>query len=337
MKIAVIGAGAIGSLVAGYLKLKQQDVTLVCRPETVSRIARDGLRISGVRGEFNVAIDTRERLDASADVAILATKTQDVEAAVRENQDFLECSAVLTTQNGVQADSIVSRYIPPETIISSIVMFGATSLAPGEVVHNFEGAWLLGRPFIANDSRVAELGVVLDAVTPTIITEELRGMKYLKIFVNANNCIPAVLGVSMQDAFSNIGVSRISVAMWKEGLEVVRRARIPLVSLPDFPLERLTGLAAMPLEQAARVVSGVMVNLSDTPLYGSILQSIKRGRRSEIDYINGEFVRIASENDAKAPLNKKLVEMVHRVEETGTFFTVEELFQETAAFTDTIR
>ena len=63
-----------------------------------------------------------------------------------------------------------------------------------------------------------------------------------------------------------------------------------------------------------------MKNLSKEPLYGSILQSIMRGRRSEIDYINGEFVRLAKNNNLHASLNGALVDMVHEVEENNRFY-----------------
>jgi 2-dehydropantoate 2-reductase len=81
----------------------------------------------------------------------------------------------------------------------------------------------------------------------------------------------------------------------------------------------------MPCSEAAKVFSGIMTNLSKDPLYGSILQSIKRARVSEIDYINGEFVNLAKQNFLSAPLNEKLVAMVHEVELTHEFFTKEQL------------
>jgi len=68
---------------------------------------------------------------------------------------------------------------------------------------------------------------------------------------------------------------------------------IKLVNLPDFDLEKFRGLTNMPFEQSAQIFSGIMANLSKEPLYGSILQSIKRGKPSEIDYINGEVVNLA--------------------------------------------
>lgn len=334
MRIAVIGAGAIGGLAAGYLKSKGEDVSLVAHTDSARAIKEKGLRISGVRGSFDIKIDAAEKLNYKPQILILATKTQDIVEAVKDNLDFTSGVTVVTTQNGVQADNLVSEYIPKENIISSIVMFGSTLLKPGEIVHNFEGSWILGRIFARNDRKVIEVSEVLNKIFPAIVAEEIEGMKYLKIFVNANNCIPAILGVSMQEAFSDIEVGRISIAIWKEGLEVVDKSGINLVSLPDFPLERLMKLTSLPAAEAGKIFSGIMANLSREPLYGSILQSIKRGRPSEIDYLNGEFVRIAKANNLDSPLNEKLTAMVHQVEAGHKFFSRQELLDNTKGLVD---
>lgn len=332
MKIAVIGAGAIGGLVAGYLKLKEPDVSLVGRPDSVKAIKENGLEIKGIRGAFNIKIDAYEKLNFNPELIILATKTQDIDTALRENLRFIKGSPILTTQNGIQAENLASNYLPKEKIISSIVMFASTYLEPAKIMHNFEGSWIIGRFFAKNDEDVVRISKILDKAFPAILAEELAGMKYLKIFVNANNCIPAILGKSMQEAFSDIEISRISIAIWKEGLDIVRKAGINLVSLPDFPLERLTKLASLPTPEAAKVYSGIMTNLSREPLFGSILQSIKRNRDSEIDYINGEFVNLAKKNNLSAPLNEKLVEMVHQVEGNKSFFDKEHLLNNVKQF-----
>lgn len=332
MKIAVIGAGAIGNLVAGYLKNKGEGVSLVGRPSSVKAIRENGLRIEGVRGSFDIKIEVSEKLNYSPELIILATKSQDVEEALKENSAFIEDGQIVTTQNGISADDITARYIPKEKVISSIVMFGSTCLEPSKVVHNFEGSWIVGRAFGKIDEKTIEISKVLNKIFPAIVTQDLKGMKYLKIFVNANNCIAAILGVSMQEAFSDIDVSRISIAIWKEGLEVVSKCGIDLVSLPDFPLERLTKLTVLPGQEAAKIFSGIMANLSKEPLYGSILQSIKRGRPSEIDYINGEFLRLANEFNLSAPLNARLVQMVHQVEATKKYFAKEELLNAAKQF-----
>ena len=76
MKITVIGAGAIGNLVAGYLKLKNEDVSLIGHSETLAAIRSSGIHIRGARGDFQVSIDITERLTYKPDLVILTTKTQ---------------------------------------------------------------------------------------------------------------------------------------------------------------------------------------------------------------------------------------------------------------------
>jgi len=325
MKIAVLGAGAIGALAGGYLKLKNHDVVLIARKPSVEKIKKNNLLISGIRGNFNIAVPAAEKLTFQPECVILAVKTQDVETVVRENISYLRNVPILTVQNGVRSDFIVARFLPGETIISSIVMFGATYLNPGEITHNFEGNWIMGSMSGFPAGSLKQIRDVFNDVFPVIITDNIQGMKYLKIFVNANNCLPAILGMSMQEAFADKDVSAISIAIWKEGMKVLQKAGLQLVSLPDFPLERITGLISIPLPEAAGIFSGIMVSLSKEPLYGSILQSIKRGKPSEIDYINGEFIALAREHNNDAPLNQKLVHMVHEVERTGKFFSRRDL------------
>mgnify|MGYP001565895547 CR=1 FL=1 len=332
MKIAVVGAGAIGGLVAGYLKLKGEDVCLTAHPDSVKAIKEKGLEIQGVRGNFSVNIDVEARLQTQPFLAILATKTQDLEFALKENLGYLKASLILTTQNGIQADGLTKQYVDKRNIISSIVMFGSTLLEPGKIMHNFEGEWIIAKAFGANDESVIKVGSILNKAFTVVVSEDLLGMKFLKIFVNANNCIAAILGKSMQEAFQDIDIAKISIAIWKEGLEIVNKSGIRLSSLPDFPLERLTKLTSLPVLEAAKIYSGIMKSLSKEPLYGSLLQSIKRGKASEIDYINGEFVRLSRNHGASAPLNEKLVEMVHQVEQTHRFFTREELLSRVKGF-----
>jgi 2-dehydropantoate 2-reductase len=320
MRIAVIGAGAIGCLVAGYLKEKQEEVTLVGHAQAVNAIKENGLCISGVRGDFKVGISISDTLNYAPDLAILATKTQDIESVLQGNSYLLQNSLLLTTQNGMQADNLVAKYLPGKNIISSIVMFGATLLEPGKVVHNFEGSWIIGSQIQSRPTaELTDLSLILDKIFPAIISEDIKGMKYLKVFVNASNCLPAIIGKSMQEVFSDLEISRISIGIWKEAFEIINKLGIQLVSLPGFPVENLTRLISMPSTNAAAIFSGIMKNLSQEPLYGSILQSIMRKRASEIDYINGEFVRLAQEHNLCAPLNKILVEMVHQVEENQVF------------------
>lgn len=326
MKIAIIGPGAIGGLVAAYLSAKGEDVVLIGRSTTASIIREHGLKISGVRGDLKAQVRIYESLVSKPDMLILATKTQDIQEALTDCKGLIDDSVVVTVQNGIRADEFVSGFVPKEHIVSSICMFGSTYVNPGTIVHNFEGPWIIGDMFGPSPSeKVIAASLVLDKAFPVVISENIEGMKYLKIFVNANNCIPAIMGKSMQEVFSDQEISRVSIAIWKEGFRLMSEAGIKLVSLPGFPVENVTRLISMPPAEAAKVFSGFMTKLSADPVYGSILQSIKRGRASEIDYINGEFAALSHRINFPAPLNERLVELVHEVEKTHRFLGKDEL------------
>ncbi|MBI5149517.1 MAG: 2-dehydropantoate 2-reductase [Candidatus Omnitrophica bacterium] len=326
MNIAIIGAGAIGSVVAAYLTKAGERVVLLARPEQAQAIEHNGLQVRGTRGEERIQIAVRPELDQQHyDLVIFTVKTQDIEDVCRANRQSLQGSCILSSQNGVQADNILRQYFPAQNIYSSIVMFGATYTSPGEVVFNFDGDWIIGKPFGPRDEKLDTIAGVLKKGFNIVAADDIVGMKWLKLFVNFNNCIPALTGKSMQETFADMDLCRLSILLLKEGVGILQKNGVRLVSLPQFPAERVYGMANMPLDQAAGIINKTLTTLSKEPLYGSILQSIMRGRASEIDYINGQVVRMARVPAQEAVLNAKIVEMVHQVEGRKKYFSVEEI------------
>ncbi len=325
MNIAIIGAGAIGSVVAVYLAKAGEDIVLVGRKDQVEAIQKNGLRVVGARGEETFPVQALARLDREYDLVIFTVKTQDIEEACAHNKAFLKKCLVLSSQNGVQSDTILAKHFDKARLYSSIVMFGATYTEPGQAVFNFEGDWIIGKPFAGNDENTPRIAQALGKAFSAVVSDNITGMKWLKLFVNFNNCIPALTGRSMQETFADMDLCRLSILLLKEGLAIVQKSGIQLGSLPQFPAERIYGMANMPLEQAAGMINKTLTTLSKEPLYGSILQSIIRGRASEIDYINGQVVKMVRNPKEEAPLNTRVVEMVHQVEQRKKYFTIDEI------------
>lgn len=328
MKVAILGCGAIGGLFLGYLSGENVDVVGIVKDYQKESLLADGLFIEGSRGKNTYKVRVDNKLEEKVDLAIFASKLADLEALIKENLEYLKDATILSTQNGVRADYILSEYFSKEKIITGIVMFGATFYRPNRVVHNFKGNLILGNIFNKEVMNIDEVASLLKSVFDVAVLDKIKGAKYLKLFINLNNCIPAILGLSMQEAFADINVAKLAIKLNKEAFNVVKSSDIELADLPTYPLARLEGLVSMDIERAAGIFSKVMASLSKEPLYGSILQSIKSGKPSEINYINGEIVKIASENNLKAPLNSKIVELIHRVEGSKKFFKKEELLKE---------
>jgi 2-dehydropantoate 2-reductase len=114
----------------------------------------------------------------------------------------------------------------------------------------------------------------------------------------------------------------------REGLSVAGSAGIRLESLPDMPLALVRLVRWLPEGVAARIAAAKTRRLDQGwPLVVSTLQSVRRGRPTEIDYLNGEVVRLGAEVGVPTPLNARIVELVHQVERTGAFLSIAELLQ----------
>ncbi len=315
MKIAVMGAGAIGSVLGGYLCEAGEDVLLIGRKVNVDAINKNGLQIEGVRGEKNIKIKADAILSEKPDMLFLSVKTQDIPEACKAIALMTKDSTIVTMQNGVKADLLAAENLNRRDIISSVVMFGATYIEHGKFIHNFEGDFIIGNAFSKNDEIVNTTASVLNKFSRTHISDNIHGVHWTKLLLNLNNCIPAITGRTMQESFADMEQAKFGFNLIKEGMAVIDKAGIRLSDLPDLPLEKLRGLLSVPIDEGAVIFSHIMQGLSKEPLYGSILQSIKRGKATEIDYLNGEIVELGKRVNLPTAYNSKAVEMVHKIEE----------------------
>jgi len=322
-RIAIIGAGAIGSALGALLCRAGRNVTLIGRSAHVGAIRSGGLRVDGALGSFTVPMAASEALDFRPDLAFLTVKTQDVLAALQANMAFLAGVPVVTFQNGVRSDALVATVVPPRQLISAVVNIHANFLAPGLVTVIYPGPLLIGRPFGPNDAEVEALAAILRDAVPTKVSANIHGAHWLKLIVNLNNAFPALTNATFHQILADPGLRQLAVKVMLEGLRVAKRAGIRLESLPDTPAALIHLIDWLPLRLAAAVAAAKARRMETRwPLLGSTLQSLQRKRPTEIDYLNGEVVRLGRELGVATPLNAIMVEMVHQVEQTGRFWTV---------------
>jgi 2-dehydropantoate 2-reductase len=327
-RIVVIGAGAVGSALGALLHRAGQSVVLIARPAHTAAIRQDGIRVDGDTGDFIAPIEATETLDFRPGLALLTVKTQDVVAAVKANQTFLSDVPIVTFQNGVRSDELVASILPREQILSAVVLMHVTYLLPGKVTVVYQGKLILGRPFGPRDSKLEDVANILNQTVPTRLTDNIQGAHWLKLIVNLNNALPAITNFTMSQVYANTSLRNLAVGLMREGLRVIDRANIRLESLPEVSVGLTKLLNRMPSGIAGRIAAAKVRRLTTVwPLWGSTLQSIQRGRPTEIDYLNGEIMELGKRYGEVTPLNTKMVELVHQVERTGQFLSVEEICQ----------
>ncbi|OGP85859.1 MAG: hypothetical protein A2Z08_01960, partial [Deltaproteobacteria bacterium RBG_16_54_11] len=300
-----------------------QDVTLIGRPKQIAAIRKHGLQLDGALGRFIVQVPAAGQLDFRPELALLAVKTQDVVTAVQVSLPLLTDTPLVTLQNGLRSDDLVAGVLPPHRIVSAVVSIIATYLTPGIVTIVSPGSLVIGHPFATTETILPRVAEILNQAIPTQISANIRGAHWLKLLVNVNNALPAITNFTVQEVYADPYLSRLVIRLLREGLAVVQRAGIKLESLPDVSVALIRLLGRLPVRLAARLASAkVRRTVSDAPIFGSTLQSLRRHRLTEIDYLNGEIVRLGAEAGVPTPLNAIMVAMVHHVEENGRFYGV---------------
>ncbi len=301
-----------------------QDMTLVGRPDQVAAIRVGGLHVDGPHGSFTLPLRAETALEARPDLALLTVKTQDVGTAIRAQRAFLEDVPVVTMQNGLRSDAMVAEVLPPDRLLSSVVQLTATYLTPGQVTIVDRGHLVLGRPSGPRDALVDQVAGVLSPAVPVSVSDNLEGAKWLKLVMNLNNALPALTNLSMRDVAGDAFLRQLAVRLMREGLRVADAEGVTLEPLGRVSATTIRMVTRLPLPLASRLFASRAGTMGDGwPILGSTLQSLRRGRPSEIDYLNGEIVRRGRDRSVPTPVNARMVELIHEVERTGRFFRPE--------------
>lgn len=324
-KIAVIGAGAIGNLLAAIWARADEDVTLIVRPERVEPLRASGIRASGLAGDFHVSPKVEATIPAGTELAVFTMKTQDLAAALRTHKDALGQATVVTTQNGVRAKEIVLAELGVEPITATL-MLNSSSLEPGTVRYNRIGTTILGAVSPERRHALAEMDVLFELVSPVFDTKEIEGAMWSKLVVNAlTNSLQALTGKSLNECVNDPVIASFAVAQLKESFGVVRAAGIPLIDVPGAPMKLFSTLMRLPAFLCKAILRKNLGRADEENTMTSTLQSILRKQPTEIDYLNGELVRLGDKIGFPVPVNKAAVAAIKRIEQTGQFLTRDEI------------
>ena len=325
MRIAVIGAGAIGGTIAALLDRAGHDVTITARGEQLEVIRASGLQISGGWGEHSAHPRASAVLEESPEMAFVCTKAQDAADAVSANASRLGGVPVVIVQNGLDGVRIAEDLLPGSPVIGAIALYAASYLRPGHVDVTAPGPTFVGVDDPARQGVARTVEAVLGSAMPTRLVRDFRGAQWSKLVVNQVNAMPAITGLSAQATLRHPVLGGIVAASMREAVRIGFASHVRFASLQGLsqPLLRAFSVAPIPLARALPLV--MAKRMGDTPNPGSTLQSIRRGQPTEIDFLNGAVARAAHAAGRAAPFNEMLTELVHRVERSGDFLEVEEV------------
>lgn len=313
-KIVVHGAGAIGCWIGGTWRAAGLDVTLLGRPAIRDEIAANGLtltdsekrRIELRPDEIGIGIEPRLR---KADMIALCVKSTGTATAAKEiAKHARKGTIVISFQNGVSNVQTLKDALPAFTILQGMVPFNVAHLGNGRWHKGVAGTlW-------AEDHEVTRALAERIGQRPggLILSDNMPGVAWGKLLINLNNAVNALSGRTLLEQLSNRDYRRVVAASQVEALAMLKAAGIEpakigpfapallphIFGAPDF-LFRSTVLKLQKIDAAAR---------------SSMADDFAAGRPTEIDWLNGEVVRLARRLGRKAPVNEAIVTLVRQAE-----------------------
>lgn len=325
MRIAVLGAGAVGGTLAALLVRAGHEVEVTARGENLAAITRDGIHLEGGFGEYHATVRAAKKLTAAPELAILATKAQDAAAALDDSAAALAGVPLLVVQNGLGGLAVAAEHAPSSPLLGGLALMAASYVAPGHVLVTGENPLVIGAPDATPREVLDRVAAVLGGAIPVEVTADIRGAQWTKLLINHVNALPAITGLSVQEVVADDGLRDVMTASMRESVRVARANGVHLASMQGVPGRVIELIASLPLWAGAALPRLLARRMGSVPNPGSTLQSIRRGQLTEIDFLNGAVVDAARLAGVPAPINTAIVEMVHEVERTGAFLPVGEV------------
>lgn len=295
MKVTVLGAGSLGSVIGGCLARGGAEVWLVSRrPEYVRAVSTEGLRV--VEGDRSFVVRphvTGDPADVGAtDLVIVLVKAFDTTAALSSAGSLLGATTtVLTLQNGLGAEELVAEAVGRRRVLSGRTYVAGDTVAPGVVRAGIGGrATVIGDLFGGEPGRADAVAAALRRGGLQVeVSPDIRAVIWRKLLVNvATGALAGVTGLPYGLLYQLDGVHRTAVAAIEEGMRVAEACGVDLG--PVDP-ESIWQDARRGLPDSFRT---------------SILQSLDRGSPTEVGFVNGAVVRHGRQTGVPTPVNATL-------------------------------
>ena len=319
MRCAIYGAGSMGTVLGAFMSKAGVPVDLINRNEEHVRALREkGARITGtVDMTVPVSALTPEEMTGPYDVIFLMTKQLHNGPVVVFLQPMLTDSGVIVTvQNGLPEPDI-AEIIGMEHTVGSVAEWGATMVAPGEVMLTsspdsltFHMGGMQGVP----EEKMAQVKELLETMCPVNYERNLLGARWSKLLINATfSGLGTVIGGLFGDVTEDKAARKVAVRCMKECMDVGRAAGVVFAPVQCKDITKLFYFRHAPKRAFAELILPVAMK-KHRAIEPSMLQDLKRGKPCEVDAINGVVCRYGKNHRVPTPINDRIVEIIRKAE-----------------------
>lgn len=317
--IAIIGAGSIGCYVGGRLAVTGAHVSLIGRARIGQAIATNGLTVTDYLGYHQqlslgpqLSFSESTETASDADIALICVKSAATESLARELKTILKPNTiVISLQNGLGNAATLREYLSAQICLAGMVQFNVINRGDGQFHQGSEG----GLECEANPAMLPYIDCFDRSGLGMAQPDDFLSIQWAKLLLNLNNPINALSGMPLKQELSERDFRRCLSKAQTEALQLLDVANIKPAKLTPLPPTWIPKLLKVPT-WAFKLLANKMLAI-DPLARSSMWDDLEAGRKTEVDYINGEVVQLAAQLNRQAPVNQKLIDLIKAAEDGG--------------------
>lgn len=313
MNVAIFGAGSIGCYLGGLLAHAGAELTFIGRERFRSEIDANGLtlthferdEISLSPDKFTFSLDPKEI--SAADIILLTTKSQDTAEASKTIATHANADAIIISfQNGVRNPEILREALS-QRVLGAVVPFNVTGTGPGRFHCGTEGD-LTVQSIDKLDLKVLQ-ALFAKSGQGLAISDNILAVQWGKLLVNLNNAFNTLTGGTLREGLLQRDYRRALALVVEEGLSVAKGAGIEPAAFGKADAAKMIRILRLP-NFIYKIIMNKIVKI-DAAARSSMLDDLEMGRVSEIEYLQGEIIRLAEKTGQSAPYNQTIYRLVN--------------------------
>ena len=318
-KIAVLATGANGSCIAADLTRSGLDVSLIDQwPAHIEAMRANGLTIKTKNGDYNVAVKAYHLCDVCTlpdkfDFVLLTSKAYDSRWLTEFIKPYLADDGLIIAAQNCMTAGMIAELVGPERTVGCVVELASQMFEPGIIQRSTpaEKTWFgVGAFDPAHADRVEEAAEMLRHAGNCDVSDDVIAAKWMKLVVNSmNQAVKALLGATNADVENVDGLREIFLRSGEEALaagQLMGHRIVPIFGLKDADVQNTNRLLETLLDKLTRDVGPTALN--------TMLQDHMKGRRTEVEMINGLVVAESKKHGRPTPVNDAIVEITHDIE-----------------------
>ena len=319
MRVAIYGAGSLGTILGAFISKAGVPIELINRNKAhVEALKTKGAQVVGTMNFCQpVVAYTPAEMSGTYDIVFLMTKQQHNPEVVTKLKDFLAPDGVLVTyQNGLP-EMQIAEILGEERVLGCTVAWGATLQSPGVCELTSEPdalSYSLGAISAKRSKHFNQVKELLELMGKVDVEENFLGTRWSKLLINAAfSGMSAVLGCTFGEAAGPKESRRIVQALIKDCIDVCKKGGIRIEPVQGKDIIKLLDYSH-PLKRAFSFFIIPIAIRKHAKLKASMLQDLEKGKLTEVDAINGAVSDYGRRVGCPTPMNDKVVEIIHRIE-----------------------